>query len=280
MFGDNLKKFRTEKGFSQNDLAQKLFVSRQCVSKWEKGVTQPDLQTLTQLSKLLEVSVDELIGVDENAYTTPPSDHNAGLFTANVIISIFCLIAFIVIRRFLPQSIPAHWTGGVIDRYGSSNEIFLHLVSVAVFLGIDVAIFAVVRKNDCKKSVVYLLHGLIAFIQIGYLVFIAVLYAKYYIDGIALITCLSVGLITCVSVAMHPKINKQNHWFGVRTKATLQSPAVWAKTNALACYLFTGFSVVILIINMLWISRYALLFLLIYVVLTVVVVVYAHKAAP
>ena len=41
--------------------AEKLYVTRQCVSKWENGTTQPDLQTLTQLSELLGVTVDELI---------------------------------------------------------------------------------------------------------------------------------------------------------------------------------------------------------------------------
>ena len=53
MFGDNLRRYRIEKGFSQNDVAEKLFVTRQCVSKWEKGATQPDLQTLKQISDLL-----------------------------------------------------------------------------------------------------------------------------------------------------------------------------------------------------------------------------------
>ncbi|MDE6293272.1 MAG: helix-turn-helix domain-containing protein [Clostridiales bacterium] len=39
MFGDNLKKYRIQNGYSQSELADKLFVSRQCVSKWEKGIT-------------------------------------------------------------------------------------------------------------------------------------------------------------------------------------------------------------------------------------------------
>ena len=46
MFCDNFKKYRTEKGLSQNDIAEKLFVTRQCVSKWEKGITEPDLETV------------------------------------------------------------------------------------------------------------------------------------------------------------------------------------------------------------------------------------------
>lgn len=277
MFSDNLKKFRTAKGFSQNDVAEKLFVTRQCVSKWEKGVTQPDIQTLTQLSVLLDVSVDELIGSNEKACSKQPANHNVAFFIANVIISVFCLIAFTILQRFLPQSIPAHWTDGVIDRYGSSNEIFLHAISVATFFAIDVVIFFIIKKNECIKTVAYLAHGLTAFFLIAYFVLIVVLYAKYITNAVAFITCLCIDLIMCVSIAMHPKISKQNVWLGVRTKATLQSAAVWAKTNALACYLFTSFSAVILLINMLWISRYSLLFLLIYVLLAVVVVVYAEK---
>ncbi len=277
MFGDNLKKFRQDKGFSQNDIAEKLFVTRQCVSKWEKGITQPDLQTLSQLSDLLEVSVDELIAGNENNEENPPSNHNVGFFTANVLLSVFCLIAFILIWRFLPQRVPAHWTNGVIDRYGSRNEILLHLITVITLLSIDVAVFLAIKRTKSKKAVVYISHGVIAFFQVAYLIFIAVVYAKYLNEVISLITCLCIDLIACVSIAMHPKINKQNHLLGVRTEATLNSTAAWNKTNALASYLFTGFSLAILIINALWINKYSFLFLLIYVLLTVVVVVYAEK---
>lgn len=57
----SIKKFRAKKGLSQNELADILFVSRQTVSSWENGRTQPDIEALEKLSNALSVSVEELI---------------------------------------------------------------------------------------------------------------------------------------------------------------------------------------------------------------------------
>jgi putative transcriptional regulator len=46
MFGENLKTLRKEKGFSQEQLAARLNVVRQTISKWEKGISVPDAETL------------------------------------------------------------------------------------------------------------------------------------------------------------------------------------------------------------------------------------------
>ena len=54
MFNENLKKLRKEKGFSQEELAAKLNVVRQTISKWEKGLSVPDAQLLISLSEILE----------------------------------------------------------------------------------------------------------------------------------------------------------------------------------------------------------------------------------
>jgi len=62
MFGENLKKLRKQKGFSQEELAAKLHVVRQTISKWEKNLSVPDADTLIRLAEILEVSVSELLG--------------------------------------------------------------------------------------------------------------------------------------------------------------------------------------------------------------------------
>lgn len=62
MFGENLKTLRKQKGFSQEELAARLNVVRQTVSKWEKGLPVPDADTLIRLAEVLEVSVSELLG--------------------------------------------------------------------------------------------------------------------------------------------------------------------------------------------------------------------------
>mgnify|MGYP002678619261 CR=1 FL=1 len=62
MFSENLKALRKQKGFSQEELAARLHVARQTISKWEKNLSVPDAVTLIRLAEILEVSVSELLG--------------------------------------------------------------------------------------------------------------------------------------------------------------------------------------------------------------------------
>lgn len=59
---DILLELRTKKGLSQEELAEKLFVTRQAVSRWENGETTPNTETLKLLSKLFDVSINTLLG--------------------------------------------------------------------------------------------------------------------------------------------------------------------------------------------------------------------------
>jgi putative transcriptional regulator len=70
MFSENLKTLRKEKGYTQEELAIKLNVVRQTVSKWEKGLSVPDADILSVLADELDVNVSSLLGEnipDENA---------------------------------------------------------------------------------------------------------------------------------------------------------------------------------------------------------------------
>ena len=62
MFSKNLKTLRKQKGFSQEELASRLHVVRQTISKWEKNLSVPDADTLIRLAEILEASVSELLG--------------------------------------------------------------------------------------------------------------------------------------------------------------------------------------------------------------------------
>ena len=53
---------RTQKGMSQDELAEKVFVSRQAVSRWENGETVPNTETLKLLSEVFDVSINTLLG--------------------------------------------------------------------------------------------------------------------------------------------------------------------------------------------------------------------------
>ncbi|MFR2406428.1 MAG: helix-turn-helix domain-containing protein, partial [Eubacterium callanderi] len=60
-FQERLFQLRKQKGFSQETLAERMGVSRQAVSKWESGLSNPDINNLVFLSEIFEVSLDELI---------------------------------------------------------------------------------------------------------------------------------------------------------------------------------------------------------------------------
>ena len=62
MLGDNLKKLRQSHGLSQEEMAQKLGVVRQTVSKWEKGLSVPDSEMLMEIARRFEIPVSLLLG--------------------------------------------------------------------------------------------------------------------------------------------------------------------------------------------------------------------------
>ena len=66
MFGDNLKTIRKAKSYTQEELAIKLNVVRQTVSKQERGLSVPDADTLCKIADALETSISELLGSEIN----------------------------------------------------------------------------------------------------------------------------------------------------------------------------------------------------------------------
>ena len=59
---DVIFQLRTQKGLSQDELAEKLFVTRQAISRWETGETTPNTETLKLLSAFFDVSINTLLG--------------------------------------------------------------------------------------------------------------------------------------------------------------------------------------------------------------------------
>lgn len=62
---DIILELRTKKGLSQEELAEKMFVTRQAVSRWENGDTVPNVETLKLLSKFFDVSINTLLGTPQ-----------------------------------------------------------------------------------------------------------------------------------------------------------------------------------------------------------------------
>ena len=78
MISDNIKKYRKENNLSQDELAEKLGVSRQSISLWETGQTQPTIENIIALSRIFNVSTDSILDNDGGAGTSeedPPEEN-------------------------------------------------------------------------------------------------------------------------------------------------------------------------------------------------------------
>lgn len=101
--GERLKMYRTQKGLSQEKIAEMLDVSRQAVTKWEVGQTTPSSDNLIALANLYDVSLDELIGKNEDEMASTEEEqkkrfspkHNPVLRNNFIIIAIIAQAAFL-----------------------------------------------------------------------------------------------------------------------------------------------------------------------------------------
>ena len=73
-FGENLARLRKKAGLSQEELAGKLNLTRQTVSKWETGQSEPDLASLNRLCQLLDAGSEELLGQRPRKEKAAPTD--------------------------------------------------------------------------------------------------------------------------------------------------------------------------------------------------------------
>lgn len=93
-FNNRLYELRKQKGLSQEELANRLNVTRQTVSKWEVGDSTPDMEKLVALSALFNVSMDELVMgkeavTQDNSSKTGSDEKNALIKKVLKVISIF-----------------------------------------------------------------------------------------------------------------------------------------------------------------------------------------------
>lgn len=96
--GQQLKAHRKELGISQDELAEKIFVSRQSISNWENNKTYPDIHTLLLLAETFGVSLDELIKGDvEEMKEEINAQERAGFNRDTVCFAIFGIVTVLAI---------------------------------------------------------------------------------------------------------------------------------------------------------------------------------------
>lgn len=105
---ENLCNYRKLKGMTQEELAEKMQVSRQSVSKWETGEAVPDLIKVIKISELLDVSIDELCGRENINYPETKQDiesQNKKYPIRNFIITIIVALVFGLSGYFLGHTL-------------------------------------------------------------------------------------------------------------------------------------------------------------------------------
>lgn len=97
--GENIKNIRKKNNITQEELAEKLNVTRQAVSNWENGKSEPDIETLTKIAQIFDISIDELVdGKPKNILKNIPKNK----LTISIIFIAFSVISFIAFEIISP----------------------------------------------------------------------------------------------------------------------------------------------------------------------------------
>lgn len=112
---DYIKKYRKENNLTQSELAEKLYVTKQTISKWENDKGLPDVYLYPTLSELLNISIDELMGKDTTKESKIIKSKKIYLIIPITLIMIILIILSVV---FLPK---------IIIKYSTINEAEEHL---------------------------------------------------------------------------------------------------------------------------------------------------------
>ena len=93
--GNLIKEKRLEKGLTQKELADLLYITDRAVSKWERGVSLPDISMLKQISEILNLDLNELLEVESNC--SKKKDKNKIIFIFIILFLLFGIIIFLFI---------------------------------------------------------------------------------------------------------------------------------------------------------------------------------------
>ena len=150
MLSEKIYTLRRKRGLSQEQLAEKIGVSRQAISKWEGGLSTPELEKLRALSEFFQVSIDELTSeqgpdaaADGGSKSAAPSGKAAEskIGIGLCILGAVCLILFGILMVAQPS---------VMDQVNTSSTITLNgtgMLMILVVLLMVVGVILTVKKK-------------------------------------------------------------------------------------------------------------------------------------
>ena len=160
-FGEKLKKLRKDNGLTQEQLAEKLYVTRTAVSKWETGNGYPAIDSLKMISELFGISIDELISDGDVENKRLLEKRISGRFYAAAVVclslsTLFSLLAYFLKNEYLTIGAGAAALGYVIcayftkpkyKRFAAKKLVVAYVVSRIVVLAfiVGIMVFTIVQ---------------------------------------------------------------------------------------------------------------------------------------
>ena len=187
--GERLKMYRTQKGLSQEKIAEMLDVSRQAVTKWEAGQTTPSSDNLIALANLYDVSLDELIGKSENEIVSTEGEKEKRFSPKHnpILRNNFIIIAIIAQAASLNVAIQPLYTEGTPYHIFFLLFKYLPLLAASVWMAFNLH-YEKDEKQRKKNTLIELVYCVVMAIValVGY-------YTKWYF--IAAVALISVALV-------------------------------------------------------------------------------------
>ena len=151
-FQDKLKELRKNRGLTQEELAQALFVSRTAISKWESGKGYPNIDSLKAISKYFCVSLDDLLPTDEIITIAEEDGKQKERHLRNLVFGLLdCSIAMFLFLPFFGQRVD-----GVIQEVSvlmlTEEEIYIKIPYLIIVFSMTVWGILMLALQDCQVS--------------------------------------------------------------------------------------------------------------------------------
>jgi len=146
--GDKIKQYREQINLSQEELGNKVYVSRQTISNWENNKSYPDINSLKILSNIFDISLDEFIKRDIEEMKKRISEYD--LKEYNTLSIIFCI-------EFLVMLISAY----PLLKFFKTLGIIVWFIIIILTFYTSIKIEKIYKKNDCRtyKEIVAFSEG-------------------------------------------------------------------------------------------------------------------------
>ena len=157
-FNEKLQELRKNKGLTQEELAEKLYVSRTAVSKWESGRGYPNIESLKEISKIFSVSIDELLSGEKLLFIAEKENKTNIKSICELLLGAVDL--FYVLLIFLPLY-PDTVNGFIYSvnllnytEISSFNKTIYWVMFLALLLiGATKIMFVKIRKENVNKAI-------------------------------------------------------------------------------------------------------------------------------